>query len=153
MKNMVVYLVILGICCIGSGIAIGMVIEKNYTKSHLSEIAKGQFMKNPQAFKKDRKEMHEQGKKKGQKMLEKTAEQLGLSEEQKETMKTIMEGAKQQIQQAREEFRAQLPKLREESHQKILELLTPEQQEKFEQLTKERHEKMKKFRDKFSEHK
>ncbi len=162
MKRATLYIVILGIVCIGLGVAGGIAIEKRYTARNLPRIVRGQLFRHaerscwqkpgfPQGGMQG---FHQRGmpglpSRKGQEAgLTSTCKRIGqgldLSSEQEEKVQVILEESKQEIKQARDGFKEQLVQVRGKSHTQILELLDPEQREKFEELTartKERKER------------
>lgn len=139
MKRATVYIVVLGILCTGLGVAIGVAIDKRNTARNLPRIVRGHLLKHPRAARfleskviTARKQRQKVG---AAKLFQRINRELGLTPEQSEEVKAILEGTKQEIKQSGEEFRTYVKQAREKSHAQILEVLDPEQKEKFENLT------------------
>jgi Spy/CpxP family protein refolding chaperone len=152
MKRAVIYIAILAVACIASGIAIGVAIEKSYTNRHLPQIARARLTRGPQAlrmqggrlkakraraFLKGRGTQEGKGPQEGREpqVLNRLSQQLDLSEEQKDKTKAILEEARKNARQTANELRNSLRQIKEESNAEISEILSPEQKEKFEQLS------------------
>ena len=138
MKRAIIYVVILGVVCTGLGVAIGVAIEKRYTARHFPRIVRSRLLRHPGCFhplrRKARFSPEERLRARKHNIFERIDRELGLSSKQRDEVKAILDGAKQEIKQARDEFRTQIVEVKKRSNAQILELLNPEQKEKFERL-------------------
>lgn len=140
MKRAVIYVVALGIVCLGVGVAAGMLIEKKNTTKNLPGMMRGCMLRkhDGRGFSKmgERGEWGQKGQKKsGQDgILGHLGKELNLSEQQQDSVKEILEQAKEKVTLARDEFNTNTTQLKEESNARIMEVLTPEQQEKYQEM-------------------
>lgn len=140
MKRAVIYVVALGIVCLGVGVAAGMLIEKKNTTKNLPGIMRGCMLRKHEG--RGFPEMGQRGKwgqtrqKKGgaDGVLGRLGKELSLSDEQQGSVKEILEQAKEKVTLARDEFNTKTTQLKEESNTRIMEVLTPEQQEKYQKI-------------------
>ena len=87
-----------------------------------------------------------------EKMENKLADELGLTEQQREQAKKIHEEGRAQVKPLMEDMknlREKMDKLRQENMKEFEDILTAEQKTKFEKIKAERHEKWKKMKEKF----
>lgn len=155
MKRATVYIVILGLLCTGLGVAIGATVTKRHIAKNLPQIVRKHLLQQREAP-----YLHMQGRKPGfthwqkqgpgaGKILERIGQELNLTSEQKDKVKTILEETREGVKQAGDEFKAYVAQTKGKSHTQITELLDPEQREKFEELTariEERKERLKERR-------
>jgi Spy/CpxP family protein refolding chaperone len=94
----------------------------------------------PGDMKQDKKDQWEQ-KKKGNR-IDKMAEELNLTPEQKDKISAIMKDSDEQIKAQMQKARDNVKAIWDDSNQKIKGTLTPEQVQKFDKMEKERQEKM-----------
>lgn len=149
MKKATLYIVILGIACLGLGAVIGVAAERRYAARNFPRMARQHFLRHREAPHHWREErmfgMHREMPKGGPGMLfERLDRKLDLSAEQNEKIQAILEQNKEQIKQARDGFKTQLEQVKESCHAQILEILKPEQKEKFEQMTSRMEERREK---------
>ena len=71
--------------------------------------------------------------------IEHLARQLGLDDDQKAKIKSILAESEERSNEIRREIRPRLEAQIEETHRRIGELLTPDQRQKFEDLRREMH--------------
>ena len=89
-------------------------------------------------------EMHQKMEERHKKMAEKLAEDLNLSDAQRQSAQEINEKGRKEIEPLMEEMkntRAKMDEKRQQNMQEFEKILTPEQKEKFESLKKEYKEK------------
>ena len=145
MKKGIVYLIILGILCFISGIGVGIVFEKYYTQTHLPQVLREHFKKHPKRLEAKK----EKTKRFQERFLKKLDQNLALSPEQEEKIRTILEESRKALKEKTEILRKELARIKEESKNKILENLTPEQKEKFKELLNRLEGKTKRFKKRF----
>ncbi len=138
MKRAKVYIVILMIVCTGLGVAIGIAVEKRYTSRNLRKIAGSYLLKHPGAAHLPKRKTgllpEKELKARMDNILSRIDRELGLSSEQKDQIKAVLEDAKQEIAQARDEFGTRLLRIRKKGIAGISAVLSPKQKEKLQKL-------------------
>lgn len=137
MKKTIVYAVILSVVSIVMGIVAGVAIERGNTIKHLSLLGRPPLP--PEKLLEQRKTQ------KPQDIFRRIAEELSLNEEQKKTIKQILDEAHERLKQTGERSREDIKAIREETNIKILKILSPEQQDKFKKILtqdQEQHSKL-----------
>ncbi|MFC1631413.1 hypothetical protein ACFL2I_02555 [Candidatus Omnitrophota bacterium] len=157
------YIIALAVFCVGTGVALGMLVEKEYSKrSFPHSVFKQRMAEHQQSGRGGERQKGQMGKtrKEGgrqagaQGIFERIGEKLDLTSEQETQLQAILEASKQQIQQVSEEFRGNLETIKESSSSKISEILNPEQKQQFEQMTakmEQRRQKKQGFKREFAE--
>jgi len=130
MKRAKIYIVILMIVCTGLGVAIGIAVEKRYASRNLPKTLRSYLLKHPVAARL----LKRKARARMDNILGRIDRELGLSSEQRDKVKTVLENAKQEIVQARDEFGTRLLQVREKGIAGISAVLSPKQKEKFQKL-------------------
>ncbi len=146
MKKTVVYAVILSVASIVMGIVAGVAIERGNTIKHLSLLGRPQLPPDKQLKRRETQ--------KPQDIFKRVAEELSLNEEQKKTIKQILDEARERLKQTGERSREDIKAIREESNIKILKILSPGQQDKFKMILaqdQEQHSKLMRQLQKFGQ--
>lgn len=146
MKRATVYIVILGIVCTGSGVAVGIALEKRYTRTHLPRIVRSHLLQHPGAghFLRSRARLSPEERQRpgAENILKRIDRELGLSSEQRDKVKAILEDTKKEIEQARDEFRTRIVQAKEKSNAEICRLLNSEQKERFQTMIERMKERI-----------
>ena len=137
MKKTFVYAAILLVVSMVSGVAVGAAIErtKDTDVAEVSKESSGEKKSVPRLAMRARK-----------KALGNLAKRLKLNEEQKETLRNILEASREEITSLKKEYHTQLFAVRKDTHTKIKTILTPEQQEKFEKIISKHRKHLKEDR-------
>ncbi|MFH1245021.1 MAG: hypothetical protein V1662_00880 [Candidatus Omnitrophota bacterium] len=147
MKRAIVYVVALGIICLGAGIGAGMIIEKNNTNKNLPRIMRSCMLQRRPGgeFSKMREpgRWQEKGKVRAgaNGVFGYMGKELNLSEQQQGQVKEILEQTKQKVTLARDEFNTKTMQAKEESNAQIMAILTSEQQEKYKKIMAQMEER------------
>lgn len=129
------------VCASAIIMAAGMVNAADKKAGELSPQPAGHEMKNHKGEPKFDKKMH-------QRMADKFAKELGLSDEQKAEAKKIRKEGREKVEPLMKEMkvlREKMDKMREENMKEFEKILTPEQKAKMEQMKKE-HDEMREKR-------
>jgi len=125
MKKAVLYIAILGVVCMGLGIAVGIVINRAYTRTHLIRIIKNQYLGSNA-------ETRQQAR--NNRIIKRLSRNLNLSKEQAGKIKDIVKQARPEIDQFRENVKNDFIKIKRGIIADIYEVLDSEQKEKYQAL-------------------
>lgn len=128
MKKAVIYIFIFGTICIFLGTAIGIIYEKRHVKNHFPQILRDFILKQG---------MLDWQKARINQIIRRLDQELGLSEEQKVKIKSVLEGTAAELKLEWDKFRNASGQLRQITNNQILETLNPLQKEKFNKLSAE----------------
>jgi Spy/CpxP family protein refolding chaperone len=129
MKKAVLYIVILGIVCTGLGIAVGIALNRIYTKRHLPRIIRDYYLSSNK---------EERRKIRRNQMVKWLRRELDLSNEQVNRIEDMMLRTEPEIDEFRRGLIGALVKIRRRIIEGISEVLEPEQRNKFQKLLRDR---------------
>lgn len=138
MKRGLIYTIILVLALTVIAGGIGFVIGKEYTLRNFSRITRARILKKQPFFRRAFPERRVERRK----ILKRLSQALGLSSEQKEKMRVILDEERRRIQQVRQDFLREIFQVREDTEKRIREILEPSQQEKFRRIMKDKKSKM-----------
>jgi Spy/CpxP family protein refolding chaperone len=127
------YIAVFAVLCVLAGVVVGAGIAKKSEFPFRGTQGKHSFSQKAERFMGQG--MAERGDRKdGGGLLELLSSKLDLSEDQKDKVKVIADGARQEIDTVGKELRASMEEIRKRCDKQIADILTPEQQVKFKAL-------------------